>query len=105
VLCDEKFDKVGSFTYLRSENCGFSGNLNNRIAQACVFFSQSKKVGRNRNISLRTKIRIVEPTVMIMVKLCSETGALQKAEDDILNFSEKNCLKIVLGTRLTDCMS
>ena len=67
----EKIDQVGSFTYLGSiinKAGGSSENVKSRIAKAQGVFSQLKKVWKNRKISLQTKIRILEATVMTVVK-------------------------------------
>ena len=42
---------------------------------------------------------------MIMVKYGSEAWALLKTEEDLLDLFQRNCIRIVLGTRLTDCIS
>ena len=105
TLGNEKIDQVGSFTYLGSiisKDGGSSEDVKYRIAKAQGVFSQLKKVWKNRKISLQTKIRILEVAVMTVVKYGSETWALRKADDDLPDFYQRNCLRIVLGTRLTD---
>ena len=42
---------------------------------------------------------------MIVVKYGSEAWALQKADEDLLDVFHRNCLRIVLGTRLIDRIS
>ena len=64
-----------------------------------MFFLQLKQVWKNRKISLKTKIRILEATVMTVVKYGSEAWTLQKADENLLDISQRNCLHIVLGTR------
>jgi hypothetical protein len=67
---NEKIDQVGSFTYLRSiisKDGESSEDVKNRKAKAQGVFSQLKKVWKNRKISLQTKIRILEATVMTVV--------------------------------------
>ena len=68
-------------------------------------FFQLKKVWKNKKISLQTKIRILEATVMKLVKYGSEAWALQKAEENLLDVFQSNYLLILLGTRLTDHIS
>ena len=58
-----------------------------------------KKVWKNRRISLQTKIIILEGTVMTEVKYGSEARSLSKADEDLLDAFQTNCLRIVLGTR------
>ena len=60
-----------------------------------VFFSQLKKVWKNRKISLQTKIRILEATVMTVVKYGSEAWALRKADENLLDVFQRNCLRII----------
>jgi hypothetical protein len=74
-----------------------------RIANAQSVFSHLKKVWKNMKINMRTKIRILEITVMAVgseatvVKYGSETSALRKTEEDLLDVFQRNCLWIVLG--------
>jgi hypothetical protein len=42
---------------------------------------------------------------MRVVKCGSEAWVLRKADEYLLNVSQRNCLRIVLGTRLTDRIS
>ena len=42
---------------------------------------------------------------MTVVKYGSEAWVLQKADKDLLVVFRGNCLRVVLGTRLTDCIS
>jgi hypothetical protein len=42
---------------------------------------------------------------MTVVKYGSEAWALRKANEDLLDFFQRNCLRIVLGTRQTDRIS
>ena len=53
-------------------------------------------------ISLKTKIKISEATVMTVVKYDSVSWALQKTDEDLLDVFQRNCQQIVLGTRLPD---
>ena len=54
---------------------------------------------------MQTKIKILETTVMTVVKFSSEAWALRKVDEDLLDVFQRNCLRIVLGTRLTDRIS
>ena len=108
TLGNEKIDQVGSFSYLGSiisKDGGSSEDVKSRIAKAQGVFLQLKKVWKNRKISLQTKIRVLEATVMTVVKYGSETWALQKADENLLDVFQRNCLRIFLGTRLTDRIS
>ena len=42
---------------------------------------------------------------MTVVKYGSEAWALRKADENLLDVFQRNCLRIVLGTRLTDRIS
>ena len=53
-------------------------------------------------ISLQTNIRIFEGTVMTVVKYGSEAWTLRKADEDLLDVFQRDSLRIVLGTWLTD---
>ena len=43
--------------------------------------------------------------MMTVVKYGSEAWALRKADDNLLEVFQRNCLRMVLGTRLTDRIS
>ena len=64
-------DQVDSFAYIGSiisKDGGSSEDIKSRIAKAQDVFSKLKEVWKNRKISLQTKIRILEATVMTVVK-------------------------------------
>ena len=88
TLGTEKIDQVDIFTYIRniiSKDGGSSEDVKSRIAKARGVFSLLKKVGKNRKISLLTKIRILEAIVMTVVKYGSEPWALRKAGENLLD--------------------
>ena len=70
-----------------------------------MFLLQLKKGWKNRKITAQTKIRILEGRVMTVVKYGSEVWALVKADEDLLDVLQRNCLWIVLCTRQTDLFS
>ena len=99
---------MGSFTYLGSiisKDGVSSEDVKSRIAKAQGVYSQLKKVWKNRNITLQTRIKILEVTVMTVAKYGSEAWVLRKADEYLLDVFQRNCLRIVLGTRLTDRIS
>ena len=95
MLGNEKIDQVNSFTYLGciiSNDGGSSEDVKNRIAKDQGVFSQLKKVWKYWKTVLQTKVRILEATVMTVVKYGSEAWAIRKANEDLLDvffFSEK----------------
>ena len=108
MLGNEKIDQVGSFTYLGSiisKDNGSSENFKSRTAKAQGVFSQLKQVWESRKISLQTKIRILEATMMTVVKYGSEAWLFRKADEALQDVFQKDYLRIVLGTRLTDRIS
>ena len=84
---------------------GSSEDVKSGIAKTQGVFSQLRIFWKNRKISLQTKVWILEVTVMTVVKYGSEAWALRKADEDLLDLFQRNCLRIVLGTRLTDLIS
>ena len=87
TLGNEKIDQVGSFTYLGriiSKDDGSSEDVKSRIANSGCLFTV-KDFWKNRKISLQTKIRILEATVMTVVKYGSEAWVLRKADEDLLD--------------------
>jgi hypothetical protein len=96
---------VGSFIYLGiiiNKDGENSEDVKSRIAKTQGVFSLLKKVSKSWKISLQIKIRIMEGTMMTVVKYGSEAWVLQKVYKDLLDVSQRNCLWIVLGTWLTD---
>ena len=94
-----------SFTYLgriidKDDKC--SENVKITIAQAQDIFPQLKKVQKNRKISLRAKIRVLQAVVMKEIKHRSESMNALKDSGGFLDVFRRNCLKIILGTHLTD---
>ena len=80
--------QVSSFTHLGSiiSKGGVSSeNVKSRIVKAQGVFSYLKKVQKNRKISQEIKSRILEATVMTVVKYGSEAWTLQKADKDLLH--------------------
>jgi len=74
---NEKTDQVGSLTYVGSiisKDGGNSEDVKITIAKSQGVFLQLKKAWKNRKISLENKIRILEATVMTVVKYGSEDG-------------------------------
>jgi hypothetical protein len=107
-LGNKKIDLVVSCTYLSSissKDGGSSEDVKCRIAKVQGVFSQLKKVWKNRKISLQTKIRILKTTVMTVFKYSSEAWAFRKVDEDLLDFFQRNCLRTVLDTWLTDGVS
>ena len=108
TLGNEKIDQVGSLSYICSiisKDGGSREDVKSRVAKAQGVFPQLKKVWKNRKISLQTKSRILEATVMTVVQYGSEAWVLRKADENLLDVFRRNCLRIVLGTRLTDHIS
>jgi len=81
---------------------GGSEDVKSRIAKPEGVFSQLKNVWKDRKKSLQTIVRILEATVMKVVKYGSEERALQKADEDLLDVFQRNCLRIVLGQESID---
>ena len=108
MLCNESIFQVESFTYLGSaisKDGVCSEDVKSRIAKAQCGFSQLKKVLKNRKINLRTKITILEATVITVAKYGSEAWAFPKTEEDLQDVFQRNYRRTVLGTRLTDRIS
>jgi len=57
------------------------------------------------NQDYETEIRELESTVMTVMKYGSEAWTIRKADEDLLYVFHRNCIQIVLGTRLTDHIS
>ena len=79
MLGNKKIDQVDSFTYLDSniiKDGESSEDIKSRISKAQDVFSWFKKVWKNRKTSLQAKIRILDATVMIVVKYGSERWVL-----------------------------
>ena len=93
TLGNEKIDQIGSFACLGSvisEDGGSSEDVKSKTAKAQSDFSQLKKVWKNRKTTLKTKIRILEGTVLTGVKYGSGSmGALKSTWRFTRCFPEK----------------
>ena len=90
---NENIDQVDSFTYLGSiiyKDGESNKDVTSRIAKAQDIFSPLKRVWTNRKIILQTKIRILEATVITVVKNGSEAWAHRKADEDLLDVFQRN---------------
>ena len=108
MLGNKKIDQVGSFTYpgsIISKDGGCSEDVKSRIAKVQSIIFTVKNVWKNRKIILWTRITILEAKVMTVVKYGSEVWALRKAEKELLDVLQRNCLRTVLSTRQTDHIS
>jgi len=113
TLGNEKTDQVDSFTYLGSIISKDGGSSEHVKVEHVmkhddepdetlrVFFSQLKKVWKNRKISLQTKIRMLKAAVTVF-KHGTEAWVLRKTDEGLLDILQTNCPRIVLGTLLTD---
>ena len=63
------------------------------------FFPLKKKF-KKKKISLQTLTRILEATVVKVVKHDSKTWVLWNTEENLLDVFKKNCLRIILGAHL-----
>jgi len=105
ALGNEKILEVDSFTYLGSiinKDVEGSEDVRSRILKAHGIFPQVKNVRKSRRRRLQTRIGVLEATVITVVKYSSRIWELQETEEDLLDVFQRNCLRIVLGTRLTD---
>ena len=50
-------------------------------------------------------IRMLEGTVTTVVKYGSKVGVPRKVDEDLLDVFQRNCLRIVMGTRVTERIS
>ena len=95
VMSDnEKIGQVDSFNCLDS--------IISKGGQGPGCLSTVEKVWKIKKIRLRNKIRMLEATVVTMVKDITKTCTLWKREHDLLGVFKRNCLRIVLGTCSTD---
>ena len=100
-----KIDQVDSLTYLdsnTSKDGGCNEDAKSRIAKVKGVFFVIEKVWKKRKISLRTNIIILEAKLMTLIKYDSEAWVIRKnTEEHFLDVFQRNCLRTVLGTRLT----
>ena len=74
------FTYLGSIVIILKEG-GYSENFGSRRNKTQGAFSQLKKVWKTRKINVKTKIVILEATVITVVKYGSETWVLRKTEE------------------------
>jgi len=95
-------ENLDNFTYSQSivEDDGYSKQVKSRIAKKWTFFWE--KIWK---ISPQTTIRILKVTIMIKMQYILEMWMLWKTEEDMQNAFQRNCLKVVWGTRLNNYKS
>ena len=71
-------------------------------SQGPCFLIQLKKSLEEQEDKSVTRIRILEATMMTVVKYDSGAWALRKTEEDFLEIFPRYCPQTVLGSRLTD---
>jgi len=75
------------------KDSGWSEDVESRITKTQgVFFTVEMRLEEKEH-NVRTKIRILEATTV--AKHGSESWALQKTEEDLLDIFKRNCLRIV----------
>ena len=94
------------FTYLGSiisNNCSIEREINNRISKASAAFGQLKdRVYLNRNLKLKTKIKVYEAIVLSILLYSSETWTPYASQLRTLNKFHLRCLRKMLGLTWRD---
>ena len=101
-LGENLIDEVNSFEYLDSFVCN-DGDVRKeagiRIGKAGAVFSKMKKVWSSPGISLKTKVRLFNSTVMTIVLYSSETWKGLKEIENRLRVFESNCLRKIMNIK------
>ena len=101
-LGENLIDEVNSFEYLGSFVCN-DGDVRKeagiRIGKAGAVFSKMKKVWSSPGISLKTKVRLFNSTVMTIVLYSSETWKGLKEIENRLRVFESNCLRKIMNIK------
>ncbi len=92
----EKLERVDQFVYLGSlitsdNNC--SKEIDRRIAIARGMFASLKEIWKSGNVSIRTKLRIVETCVFSTLLYACETWTVKKRDKDRLEAFEMECYR------------
>lgn len=95
----EKLERVDQFVYLGSlitsdNNC--SKEIDRRIAIARGMFASLKEIWKSGNVSIRTKLRIVETCVFSTLLYACETWTVKKRDKDRLEAFEMECYRKML---------
>ena len=102
VLEGEAIGRVESFEYLGSFVCQ-DGDVRKeagvRVGKAGAVFSRMKKVWNSGGISLKTKLRLFNATVMTVLLYGSETWKGLKEIENKLRVFESNCLRKIMNIK------
>ena len=104
-LGGEEIEMVEKFEYLGSVVCN-DGDVRKevaaRIGKAGAAFSKMKNVWNSRGISLKTKVKLFNGTVMSILLYGSETWKGLKEVENRLRRFESNCLRKIMGIKWYD---
>lgn len=99
-LVGERLESVDSFRYLGStitRNGGAGEDVKNRIGKANGAFVQLYPLWRNRNISLKTKLRIFNTNVKAVLLYACETWRVDRKLTNQLQTFVNRCLRRLLN--------
>ena len=99
-------EKVDSFVLLGSQVPSASDDVKRRIALASTAFGKMKDtIWSRKDIDRNIKIRLFNVLILRIATHASETWSLTKEDTRKLNVFQNNCLRTILGFRLTDRIS
>lgn len=101
-------ENVDQFKYLGSTvvcNGGQETEVRIRIGQASAAFAKLTKVFTDKQISLKTKLRLLDSMVISVLRYGLETIALRQVDMAKLEAFHNRCLRRLLGVRWQDYVS
>lgn len=97
---------VSDFVYLGSNisaNCSLDHEINRRLGKASTTFGRlSKRVFDNKNLTIKTKVRVYEACVLSILLYGAESWTTYRRQELKLNSFHMRCLRNILGLRWQD---
>ena len=99
TITDEEIEEVNEFMYLGSKitNDGdVTAELNNRISKAAYAIHRLNKIWKDKNISLKTKMKLYRSNVVSSLTYGCETWQLTTSQENKLNAFDYTSLRRIM---------
>ena len=99
-----KLEEVKSFKYLGSiiSDQGSKPEIVNRIAQAIAALTKLNVIWKDKNIALRSKIRLTRALAILIFLYACESWTLNKDPEKRIQAFEMRCFRKLLGINYRD---
>ena len=100
---NENVENVSDFVFLGSNVPGTTNDIKRRLGLASSSFGRLRdQIWRNKDISLKLKLRLYNALIVPIAIYASETWTLKKSDTQLLLVFEMRCFRSLLGLTLMD---